>query len=121
MEAEDPNLKERFLGLKLQRDELAIEIRELQEPLSSSEPEITPEKIERFAQLLRDRLVKGSAELRQAYVRILMQGVSVTKKEIKISGSKATHAKAASQGLGATSPAVLSFVREWRARKDSNL
>ncbi|MFJ7352771.1 recombinase family protein [Phyllobacterium sp. NPDC097923] len=121
MEAEDPNLKVRLLGLKLQRDDLSIEIKELQERLSSNQAEITPERIEQFAKLLRAQLENGSAEFRQAYVRILMQEVRVTKKEIRISGSKSILAKAASHDIGAAPPAVLSFVREWRTRQDSNL
>ena len=121
MEAEDPSLKERLLGLKLQRDELAVEIADLQQRLSSNEPEITPEKIERFATLLRDKLLNGTPEFRQAYARMVMREVSVKDEQIRISGSKAILAKAASQGLGKTPPAVLSFVREWRTRQDSNL
>ncbi|KAB2766091.1 recombinase family protein [Brucella anthropi] len=120
MEVEDQTLKERLLGLKLQRDELANEIRELQERLSSSEPEITPEKIRRFADLLRDKLRNGTPEFRQAYARMIMREVSVDDEEIRISGSKAILAKATSQGLGKTPPAVLSFVREWYAGGDSN-
>ena len=120
MEAEDPSLKERLLGLKLQRDELAVEIADLQQRLSSNEPEITPEKIERFAALLRDKLLNGTPEFRQAYARMVMREVNVQDKEIRISGSKAILAKAASQGFGKTPPAVLSFVREWRTRRDSN-
>ncbi len=121
MEADAPNLKVRLLGLKLQRDDLSIEIKELQERLSSNQAEITPERIEQFAKLLRAQWENGSAEFRQAYVRILMQEVRVTKKEIRISGSKSILAKAASHDVGATPPAVLSFVREWRTRQDSNL
>lgn len=80
-----------------------------------------PPALERFARLLCDRLTNGSPEFRQAYARILMQEVRVTKEEIRISGSKAILAKAASQETGKTPPAVLSFVREWRTRQDSNL
>lgn len=69
MDAEDLSLKKRPLALKLQRDELAIEIRNLQQRLSSNESEITPEKIERFATLLREKLLNGTPEFRQAYAR----------------------------------------------------
>jgi site-specific DNA recombinase len=120
MEAEDPDLKERLLGLKLQRDELAVEIADLQQRIATGEPEITPEKIERFAVLLRERLLNGTPEFRQAYARLLMREVTVKDREIRISGSKAALARAASQGLGKTPPAVFSSVREWRTGKDSN-
>ena len=40
---------------------------------------------------------------------------------IRISGSKAVLAQSAAAGVAKTTPAVLSFVREWCARQDSNL
>ena len=121
METEDPSLKERLLGLKLQRDERVVEIADLQQRLSSNEPEITPEKIGRFATLLRDKLLNGTPEFRQVYARMVMREVSVRDKEIRIIRSKAILAEAASQGFGKALLAVLSFVREWRTRQDSNL
>ena len=74
-----------------------------------------------MAILLRDKLHNGPAELKQAYARLAMREVSIKDKEIRITGSKAVLAKAASRGLGKTAPAVLSFGREWRTRQDSNL
>ena len=52
--------------------------------------------------------------------RLAMREVSVKDEEIRITGSKAVLARAAAQGLDRVSPGVLSFVREWRARLDSN-
>jgi hypothetical protein len=98
MEAEDPSLKERLLGLELQREELVVEIADLQRRLSSTEPEITPEKIGRFATLLRDKLLNGTPEFRQVCTEA-MREVSVRDREIRIIRSKAILAKAASQGL----------------------
>jgi site-specific DNA recombinase len=121
MEAADPNLKERLVALKVQRDELAQDIAELQKRITTGEPAITPEKVEEFATLLRDQLHHGPPELRQAYARLAMREVRVSDKEIRITGSKAVLARAAAQGLGETPPGVLSFVREWRPRQDSNL
>lgn len=121
MEAEDPSLKDRLIGLKVQRDELVRDISELQKRITTGEPTLTADKIERFATLLNDHLRNGPPEFRQAYARLAMREVSVTDKEIRISGSKAVLARAAAQGFDKASPGVLSFVREWRARKDSNL
>jgi len=50
-----------------------------------------------------------------------MDKVSVSEEEIRISGWKAVLARAASEDADMPAPAVLSFVREWRAREDSNL
>jgi site-specific DNA recombinase len=117
MDAEDPNLKERLIGLKVRRDELAQDTADLQRRFTSGEPAITPAKIEKLATLLRDQLHNGPPELRQAYARLAMREVSVKDKEIRILGSKAALARAAAQGLDTKSSGVLSFVREWRARQ----
>jgi site-specific DNA recombinase len=45
----------------------------------------------------------------------------VNDREIRISGSKAVLARSAAAGLAKTTPAVLSFVREWCTQQDSNL
>ena len=50
-----------------------------------------------------------------------MGEASVKDKEIAISGSKPILARPATNGLAKAAPGVLSFVQEWRARKDSNL
>jgi len=121
MKAEDASLRERLAGLKVRRDELAAEVSDLQKRITSGEPTITPDKVGAFAALLRDKLRNGSPDLKQAYVRFVMREVSVRDKEIRISGSKAVLARAASAGLDMTAPGVLSFVRQWRTRQDSNL
>ena len=86
-----------------------------------AEPVITPAKVEKLALLLRDKLHHGAPDLRQAYARLLLNEVRVDDREIRISGSKAVLARSAAGGVAKTTPAVLSFVREWRARNDSNV
>lgn len=120
MEADDTGLKERLVGLRLQRDELARELAERQHRLATGAPKITPEKVEQLGMLLKERLEQGPAEFRQAYARLLMEEVNVRHDEIRISGSKAILARCASEGSGESTPAVLSFVREWRPGRDSN-
>ena len=107
-------------GGSRRRDEVGREISDLQKRMASGEPRITPEKVGRLAVLLRDKLYDGPPELRQAYARLLMDEVYVSEEEIRISGSKAVLARAASDGADMPAPAVLSFVREWRTRRDSN-
>ncbi len=120
MHAEDAELRDRLVTLKLQRDELAKEISDVQKRISSGEPQITPEKVNKVALLLRDKLHYGPSELRQAYARLVMEEVAVTGEEIRISGSKSILARCATDGPEASTPAVLSFVREWRSLRDSN-
>ena len=121
LQAEDPAMRERLVGLKLQRDQIAREIGELQNRMASSTPTITPEKVARVGGLLRDKLYEGAPEFRQAYARLLMDEVRVTDEEIHISGSKSVLARCTAQGVAEPVPKVLSFVQEWRARQDSNL
>ena len=121
MEAEDPAMRERLVALKLQRDQIAKEIGELQNRMASSTPTITPEKVARAGGLLRDKLHERSPEFRQAYARLLLDEVRVTDEEIRISGSKSVLARCATEGVAEPVPKVLSFVQEWRARRDSNL
>ena len=121
MDAEDPALRERLVALKLQRDESGKEAAEIQKRITSGAPTITPAKIIQVAELLRDKLYNGPPEFRQAYARLIMEEVSVTDEEIFISGSTEVLAQAASEGMGVPTPAVLSFVQEWRTREDSNL
>ena len=121
MEAEDPAMRERLVALKLQRDQIAKQIGELQNRMAGSAPTITPEKVARVAGLLRDKLYEGPPEFRQAYARLLMDEVSVTDEEIRINGPKSVLARSAANGVGEPAPKVLSFVQEWRARRDFEL
>jgi hypothetical protein len=70
--------------------------------------------------LLKDKLFNGAPELRQSYPRPLMQEVTTTDDLIRIGGSKSALARCATESVAETTPAVLSFVRKWRALRDSN-
>lgn len=118
MDEGDPEFREQVTVQKLRRDETARQIEETRRLLASGAPNITPEKIERVARLLNDKLHNGPPDLRQAYARLMIDEVRVTKNEIRISGSKSVLARAASEGGDIPAPAVLSFVQEWRARKE---
>lgn len=87
--------------------------------LAMAEPVITPARIEKLALLLRDKLHHGQPDLRQAYARLLLSEARVDG-EIRISGSKAVLARSAAAGMAKTTPAVLSFFREWCTQVDSN-
>src|SRR3546814_19963079 len=106
MGGEDAALRELMVSLKFRRDELAREISDLIRRLESSEPLVTPGKIERLAFALRNQLHHGPPEFRQSYARLLLNEVSVTPQEIRISGSKAALARAAAKGIEHRSPPV---------------
>ena len=120
MDTDDPVMRERFAALKLQRDEMAREVAELQKRLAAGNPVLTIEKIEAVGRLLRDKLFEGPPELRQAYARLLLSEVAVTREEIRISGSKTVLARCTSADLGNAAPGVLSFVQKWRSLRESN-
>ena len=64
---------------------------------------------------------EASRAMQQAYARLVLNEVLVTPAEIRISGSKAVLARSAANGMDGSPAAVLSSVRSWRAREDSNL
>jgi site-specific DNA recombinase len=121
MEADDSALRDKLEGLRFRRNELNQDISNLQSSLKANTTEISPEKVERLAGLLKDKLENGPPEIRKTYAKLVMTEVSVTKDEIRITGSKAMLAKGATVGLEKTSPPVLTFVRGWRTRYDSNV
>lgn len=71
--------------------------------------------------LLSKQLHRGEPELRQAYARLLLDEVVVNDGRIVICGSKSVLARTASAASDDSAEGVLSFVRKWRARQDSNL
>ncbi|OYW54038.1 MAG: hypothetical protein B7Y80_01005 [Hyphomicrobium sp. 32-62-53] len=97
------------------------DLAELQKHVSSGQPAMTPEKIDKLAIELRVQLHGGSPAFRQAYNRLTLREVSVRDKDVRITGSQAARGRAAVQSPQHNLPAVLSFVGQWRARKDSNL
>ena len=85
-------------------------------------PSITVQALKTFARQARKRMRTESGGYRRDHLRALAQRVEVDAEEIRIMGSKsvllrtlvaASSAKTA--GFG-----VPSFVRKWRARRDSN-
>jgi hypothetical protein len=67
------------------------------------------------------RLADGPQELRQAYVRLILERVTVDHDVVRQEGSPAVLEKLANRGPSKSTPEVLSFVQEWRAGGDSNL
>jgi site-specific DNA recombinase len=120
MAAADPDLRDRLVGLRLRRDELSQQATALQRRIAEGEPELTEDAIARLAAFLKEKLKNGSPELKQAYARLVLSEVAVSDDAIRITGSKTRLAKAAAAEMADTPMGVLSFVREWRPRLDSN-
>lgn len=63
---------------------------------------------------MRKRLAEGPQELRQAYMRLILENVVVDHHNVRLEGSPAILERLANRGLPNSSPEALSFVQEWR-------
>lgn len=77
-------------------------------------------QIDQFSNGLRELIQNGPAAFRKEYLGMVLSRVDVSDDEVRISGSKAVLAAAAS-AKKAGEPVVPSFVPEWCTRQDSNL
>jgi hypothetical protein len=109
MEPGNPALKERLAALRLQKTELGREIVRLQESLHSCEPNVTPEKLSALSVAMRKRLADGPQQLRQAYMRLILDMVMVGAHEIRLEGPPAALERLARDGASSSLPEVLSF------------
>ena len=75
----------------------------------------------RFGELLREGLRGESPALRQAYVRLLIDEVTVEADKVQIRGSRRALERAVIATAASGGTKVPSFAREWRTRQDSNL
>jgi site-specific DNA recombinase len=81
---------------------------------------ITDDKIAAFVDVMRSNVLTGETPFRRAYIRSVIDQVEVDDTEIRIIGRKAVLERLV-MGGGASPAGVPSFVRECRARQDSNL
>ncbi len=120
MEVDDPALAERLRNLKTKRAELQRQV----DGGSANNPAqrniLTEAKVVRTAEAVRGALQDASPERRKAYLKLFVDKVVISKEEICISGPKCALALAASRGLPDTTDGVITFVRGWRPRRDSN-
>jgi site-specific DNA recombinase len=115
----DADLKARVQALKNERDIAQASLDRISEQ-SHNRAEITPERIEAFSTLMREKLDAGDTQARKAYLRSVISLVEVDDGKVRIIGDKATLATVIAgrqAGLGN----VRGFVRKWRARNDSNV
>ena len=115
----DEDLKARIAALKDERDiALASVERIAQQAVARSD--VTPDRIEAFAELMRQKLDDGDVQARRGYLRTVISNIEVDDDRIRISGDRASLAEViASRAAGAAN--VSSLVRKWRTRHDSNV
>ncbi len=115
----DADLKQRIQTLKSERDIAAAALERI-DVHARNAVELTPERIEAFATLMRTKLATGDTQARKAYLRSIISRIEVDDGRVRIIGEKASLANVIS-GREGSSGNVHGFVRKWRARKDSNL
>lgn len=118
-DANDPTLKDRVAAIKTERD---IAQATFDRAVTEMRPEarITEDKIASFVATMRDNVLSGDTAFRRAWLRSVIDKVEVDDTEIRIHGRR-TVLERLVMGGGAAPSGVPSFVREWRARGDSNL
>ena len=114
----DDILKDRITALKAER-ETAYAAAERAKGTNGPPVTIAPAKIEAFGNLMRGQLTSGDIPFRKAYLGAIIDRVEVDDTIIRIMGRKDVLATAIASS-GTPVPPVRSFVRRWRAGKDSN-
>jgi site-specific DNA recombinase len=117
----DPNdatLRGRLEAVKTERDVAKVAF---ERAVSEMRPDtrITEDKIAAFTGAMQTNVLNGETPFRRAYIRSVIDQVEVDDTEIRIKGRKSVLEKLVMAG-GAAPAGVPSFVREWRARRDSN-
>jgi site-specific DNA recombinase len=115
----DAQLKDRIATIKTEREIVRATLDRLTSQVRAR-ASITPERLETFATLIRQRLDSGDIHARKAYLRSVISHIEVDDDRVRVVGDKATLA-AAITGRQVQSNNVRGFVRKWRARNDSNV
>ena len=115
----DQDLKVRIKTLKDERDLLQASLERIREQ-SKSQSALTPERIEAFSNLMREKIDSGDIQARKAYLRAVISEIRVDDHKVSIIGEK-TALTALIAGQTAPNGNVSGFVRKWRARNDSNV
>ena len=115
----DDDLKARIAALKGERD-IAVASLERIAQQAVARSDVTADRIEAFAELMRQKLDDGDVQARRGYVRSVISNIEVDDDRIRITGYKASLAEVIA-GRAAGAANVSSLVRKWRARNDSNV
>ena len=115
----DQDLKDRVAALKNEKALIEATIDRLA-ATSRAQAQISPEKLNAFAALMRTKLDTGDTQARKAYLRSVISRIEVDDQKVRIIGDKATLADVIA-GRQTQTGHVRGFVRKWRTRHDSNV
>ncbi len=114
----DADLKDRIQTLKAERDLAQATLDRIKSQVDAKAG-ITPERIDAFSKLMREKLDDGDVHARKAYLRSVISKIEVDDQCVRLIGGKADLADVIA-GLQTRKENVRGFVRSWRARRDSN-
>ena len=115
----DLTLKERIAAVKTERDIAQVAHDRVVAELRP-DARITEDKIAAAVEVMRANVLDGTIPFRRSYLRAMIDNVEVDDTEIRIHGRRSVLERLV-MGNGVAPAGVPSFVRKWRARKDSNL
>lgn len=119
--ASNPQFAKKNAELTEQLAQVKTDIVMLERQLERSERRITPELIDHFADLMRERLRHDDPALRQYYARSILARVEVGEQEIRLLGSRKALEHAVARTDAQPTGLVPSIERKWRTQEDSNL
>jgi hypothetical protein len=114
----DADLKQRIQALKQERQVAQAALDRMVDQTRASAA-ITPARLEAFSQLMREKLDVADAKARKAYLQSVVSQVEVDDGKIRVFSDR-TALAAAAIGKNTETTNVRGFVRNWRARRDSN-
>jgi hypothetical protein len=109
----DDDLKSRIVALKDERDIAVASLKRIAQQ-ASARSDVTPDLIEAFAELMRQKLDDGDVQARRGYLRTVISNIEVDDDRIRLTGDKASLAEVIA-GKAAGAANVSSLVRKWRA------
>jgi site-specific DNA recombinase len=109
VEPDDPTLRGRLIALRMQKAELDRDIERLQVSVQTGHATITPDKLKALSVAMQKRLAEGPPELRQAYMRLILDSVTIDHHDVRLEGPPVVLEKLSQTGAPKSLPEVLSF------------
>lgn len=110
----DDILTDRIAALRSERDRCQAALDRIRSQLAPRE-NFSSEAVERFGRAMRDNIANGSISFRKNYLKSVIDRIEVDDDMVRIFGETATLEQAIAGKVS-----VRSFVRKWRALRDSN-
>ena len=113
-------VKQRIVHNELRQQEIDAEIACLKRQVKMAAVNITPEMIEHFCSLLREKLRDNKSQFGKANLKILVKEIRLEKQECRITGSSAALIGMVKKTKVDIQDGVATFVIDWLPELDSN-